>query len=856
MRRLIAFITMAVSILLAILFNTQVILDNKVLSAEYGGGTEFVYKITEKHNSNGSTLPTLDVESELMERFELTNSSNGDLELVSLKDDSETLYYELRLKVGANTTNEINAIDEIMGKNGSLSFCTSADYCVTQKELLQEDEPATVLYSGVTPYPVLQVSSKTTWDDLVTKAGEATIENTSGNIYVWMNKFDTDTYESAYDADEPDYTMQNKIITTLTSDSYNESTSSIIISTDKSGQAFNLTSSRSFVTAINAKNYNFEIEKLYSNKFGPTLGDNALVLSLVGILVVYLAAVVLLCIFYGMAGFISSISLLATQSLLVSIFSFLGFAISPAAFVGMIVTLILGVFISVNYFERVKDELRKPRHLDKANREGYHKSYITTVDSCLMVLITSVFSFILANGMLQTLAAVALIGSLFTFLITNYFNKWMMYWFTSSDKYKDRPSIYGLSIKQPKLFVAENTYEAGEDGKIKNVLKTNIKPKKNMIIGTSIASGVAICCLASMLTFGIVQNKVVNYSSTYVQSTYLNIQLELTDADDETTQDYFLTEESFTNFLANNNNIRGENEPNLVPSEYTNVTYNVVEQANDNNSTYVNTIYVSYEVPSSVITTSYIDSLKSVLNGLELSSENKPLVNYGDATPIMTSYEVNNFFLVSCLVLIWSLIYIFARFGISSAVASLFVNATTLLFGFGITSLFRIPFNSFTGYAFLAVALIASFLLIPIFNRNKEILKDRKLLRSGTKEDRLQALSQSLNYFLPIGITSSVICSISFVLFLAFVGESVIPLSIIVVLSVLFAMSLVFWVAPCIYYLIRCNLNFSSIVEKREQKRLEKKKKPSKRQLRLQKYKEEEDKQPHETIIIGINEFR
>lgn len=869
MRRLIAFITMAVSILLAILFNTQVILDNKVLSSEYGGGTEFVYRITEKYDTNGSSLENVDVKEELVERYKLTNSSNGDIEVVELHDNDNELYYEARVKVGANTTNEINAIDSILSRNGRLTFCTGDDVvCKTQNELLEKDSPAKLVYSGTTGYPALKVSSKSVWEELTNHAAELSDnDNIKDKIYLWENKFEDDSYEKAFDSDEPDKKMQKKIIATLTKDNYNEDIESIVLTSDRNGNAYNTTSSRAAVTAFNADDYNFEIEKVYQNKFDATLGSNALTLSLVGMLIVFLAAAILLSTIYGLPGFISFISIVATQSLLVTVFSFLGFAISPAAFIGMIIVLLLGVFISVNYFERIKDELKKGRHLDKSNKEGYHKSFLTTVDCSLVVFITSTLSFILANGMLQTLAAVVMIGSLFTFFVTNYLNKWMMYWFTTSEKYKTMTSIYGLRPKSLKLFVAENIYKTEEitqvsentekkEAKVTQVFNTNIKPKKNMIIGGSIAGGVALVAMIGMLSMGLTSNKIVNYDGNYVNSTYLTMRLEVNDTDPQDVQDYFLTKESFVAFLANTDNIRGEGEQNLLPSSYTNITFNVTEEEDELTSVTTNSIEVSFEVSPSDMSNEYVDQVKGLFASLGLSSEFTPVVNYGTATPILVNYELGNMYLVGSLALVWSLLYIFVRFGISTAVSHLFTQGTSLLFMFGLASLSRIPFNSFTGFAFLAVGLLTSFILIPIFNRNKEILKDRKLLKTGTKEDRMQSLAQSMNYYLPISVSFTVVSLISFVLFLSLGGSVIIPCSLLIVFALLVSLSLAIFVAPSVYYLIRCNLNFDKFNEKREQKKLNKKSKGSHKQKRLDKYEEEEKNQPHETIIIGINEFR
>lgn len=48
MRRFFAFIIMVVSIVAAIIFNTQAVMDGRLLSLEYGGGRELVYSLTQR----------------------------------------------------------------------------------------------------------------------------------------------------------------------------------------------------------------------------------------------------------------------------------------------------------------------------------------------------------------------------------------------------------------------------------------------------------------------------------------------------------------------------------------------------------------------------------------------------------------------------------------------------------------------------------------------------------------------------------------------------------------------------------------------------------------------------------------
>ena len=98
MRRFIAYILMMMTMLSAIIFNTQAVMENKTDAMEYGPGTELVYSLSKRDASiyeqakypdirdNGTQyLSDIDIEKEVMARLDTAGVRNAEVKVVEGK---------------------------------------------------------------------------------------------------------------------------------------------------------------------------------------------------------------------------------------------------------------------------------------------------------------------------------------------------------------------------------------------------------------------------------------------------------------------------------------------------------------------------------------------------------------------------------------------------------------------------------------------------------------------------------------------------------------------------------------------------------------------------------------------------
>lgn len=804
MRRFFAFIIMAVSILSAVIFNTQAVMDSRLVSLEYGGGRELVYALTEREN--GAPIVAREIGDNVLNRLDLAGIKNADVELDG-KD-------QLRITFAAQTTTDYENARELIEAQGELTVCAANEECISASRFFKS-QVASVYYSGLAGFPGLNIKSKAVYDEIVAHAAESTEESLQTTVFIWENKTAADSYATAFDESDPDEEMQKKIIATIdVAESYNESLNAFIIQSDNEGRQFTTSSARAWVNARNSADYGCDIKYLYENKVAPTLGADALNMTLLGVGISLILLAVLLALFYGISGLVAAVSIAGGLLIDILIFSFLGFEFSPAALLGVIVTLVLGVYISVSYFERVKDELSKGRSIAKANQEGYRKSFMGTLDVSALVFFISLFAFLIGKGTIKAFAGVTMIGALAIFIVTNFLNKWMMYWLTTSTAMGRANGGFGLKARR-----------SGDEAKAKAICAGG-RRRKTLGIGGIVAGLTVAVSVASLIGFG-VSGHLFNYSDAYLSHGRIDL---------KTTDETYLDKDSLLEALTAEG----------IEIEYTDMTFNRVEMTDEYDETYYTT-YVSFLTPKKLTDDETINNLTMFLQ----NNDEEATVLVTTATPAGMEHNTNSFFLVLGLTCLFAALYLLCRYGLYVALASLGTFAVSGLFGVGLTALFRLPFNMTTGFGFLAGAFIVAFAGVSVFARFRDLLRDSKT-KKPTMEQRAVLLDQALRLQTPTLVGSFAATTVLTVVCAAFCSEALISALLVTELMALLGFILIYLLTAPLYLVVRNHLKFKTFkrfgeffakIGRRIGKRAPKTPAVNKNE-------------PHETIVPGINDYR
>lgn len=917
MRRFLAYVVMMVTMLFAIIFNIQTVLQNKNDAMEYGTGTQLVYSLTDRvltdydaekypaYKNSLKTLSEIDIEAAIMARLDLAGVRNADVSIVKGERDTDVSNaetgYQLRVNLSPLSEGELNNVKEILAITGSLSIGTEGDsnvlYAANDEFFDTDGDVATLIYHGTSPVPSIKVKDVETFEALKKSAEEAVNNRTSeaGRIYradgeeekeqevaklfLWSNKKLADTYDKAYGTHET-VIMEDtkaKVLAEIPVTNWNQENLLLSIASDINGETFTISSARAFVNMLNAKDYGFDIQFLYQNSLHATFGNQAMTLTYVIFGVVLLVICALMIAFYGLAGVTASLTMLGSVVTSFFLFSVLGFEFSIAALSGLAIIVGLSIMISVNYFERVKTELRRGRDIVKANQEGYHKSFLTSLDVSAVALFSSIFCFLIGTGALKTFFGVIMVGSIFTFLITNFLNKWMLYWLVKDNS----------ENKLPFFSFRKNDGETLED----KANKTNKKflPKSLLAIIPGVAALVfAIALPVKYFTSGSNRsffNNFSDFASTYT----LNISF----VDRQQAYEKLSSSAIYTQYLVDlgKNNDTGsytaisskENKNSDTKDSFIyypdTATVNVVKSNDEENNTYY-TIYYSIQVNKDLDTvvdendTKAIDVIENSMLYEDIESSAmiiSPFAgdSHGDKDSLKVgSYEVKatnvahtSFYmiLVSFLVSAFAFIYLLIRFGLVISLTSLISGSVANLFFIGLLSLFSIPFSSYTVFAVMISIMALNMFFVPVLGRNKELLKESGLKKTATAEQREEFARVASNKALPMIVPVFAVLLV-YSLAMAFLNVSLLGLSIAAILFIIIDFALLYFFAVPLYAFLANKISFAKFEKWNEERRAKRQAKRKDKQDEIKKVAGPDgviyvDDGPHETIIPGLNDF-
>jgi preprotein translocase subunit SecD len=924
MRRFLAYVVMMITMLCAVVFNTQAVLENKIDAMEYGTGTQLVYSLTSrvaedydtekyKDYSNGGITPLdeIDIEKKVMARLDAAGVRNADVSIVKGEksvsvDGTESLQgYELRISLSPLSETELSNVKEILAFTGSLAIGTEGDTAVYYQSndefFATDDDVAALTYNGTTPFPVLKVKDAEAYENLKkaaeeaseNKASEARRYNADGDeeeaqptkVYLWMNKTLEDTYDRAYGTHDTVIreSTKAKVLAEIDISNWNSDNLFLSLSTDTTGAAFTISTARAFVNMLNCEDYGFDISYLYENNVTATFGSSSLTITYIIFGVVLLIICALLIAFYGLAGVTASLTTLGSVLLSFLLFSLLGFEFSVAALGGLAIILGLSVLISVNYFERVKTELKRGRDIVKANSEGYHKSFLTSLDVSAVTLVASIFCFLIGTGAFKTFFGVIMVGSIFTFLITNFINKWMMYWLVKDNAESKLPFF---SFKKTEMASVE---EKASKVKFASTDKKAFTNKLRFIIPAVAALSLGIGLPVSYFASGSESffNNYNDFASTYTLNITIKDDLQayskLSNATDF--NDYIVaigtsdqTIGSYKAYEASSKEAQGSLGSDAFVYYADSALVNVVEKKNDEGNTYFN-IYYSVKVNKDLDEVKNADGMSvietitdAIINDV-VDVNNEAIAPGGDShfdrdELKIGSYEVaatnvahtsNYLILVSFLISAFTFVYMFIRFGLNISLTSLATGTVATGLYLALLAITRIPYSSYTVFAVVIAVLALNMFLVPALGRNRETLKERGLRKTATEEERAEIANSSavkaLTLIIPV-LSILLVYSIG----LAFVNVGLIGLSIASVLFLLLDIALIYFFAVPFYHFLATHISFERFHKWSEAKREKRNAKKKNKKAEIKRVAGPDgilyvDDGPHETIIPGMNDF-
>lgn len=161
---------------------------------------------------------------------------------------------------------------------------------------------------------------------------------------------------------------------------------------------------------------------------GPSLGQDNINSSAVAIMIGFTLLLILMLGYYGGAGVISIIALLANIFFILGTLSSVGTVLTLPGIAGIVLTMGMAVDANVIIYERIREELENGKTVPIAIQEGFKWSYAAIIDGNVTTFIIGVVLAYFGMGPIKGFAVVLIIGIICTLLTAVLLTRLMIDW--------------------------------------------------------------------------------------------------------------------------------------------------------------------------------------------------------------------------------------------------------------------------------------------------------------------------------------------------------------------------------------------------------------------------------------------
>lgn len=179
---------------------------------------------------------------------------------------------------------------------------------------------------------------------------------------------------------------------------------------------------RNLSLLLRAGSLSAPIEIIEERTIGPSLGADNIQKGLISVLVGFALVLVFMAWRYRVFGLVANVALTLNLITIVSILSMLQATLTLPGIAGIVLTVGMAVDANVLIFERIKEELRSTKNIQKAISSGYEKALLTIADANITTLIASLVLFSFGTGAIKGFAvtlSIGIITSMFTAIIVS-----------------------------------------------------------------------------------------------------------------------------------------------------------------------------------------------------------------------------------------------------------------------------------------------------------------------------------------------------------------------------------------------------------------------------------------------------
>ncbi|MBP1699962.1 MAG: protein translocase subunit, partial [Deltaproteobacteria bacterium] len=182
------------------------------------------------------------------------------------------------------------------------------------------------------------------------------------------------------------------------------------------------------------------VKILEQRTVGPSLGEDSIRKGIISIIISAIVIVLFMVLYYKVTGIIADVALILNVVLVFAALAIFRATLTLPGIAGLVLSIGMAVDANILVHERIKEELRWGKTVRAAIDQGYHRAFITIIDSNLTTLIAGVFLYQFGTGPVKGFAVTLCIGILANIFTAVYVTRLIFDFITL------RPGMKQLSI--------------------------------------------------------------------------------------------------------------------------------------------------------------------------------------------------------------------------------------------------------------------------------------------------------------------------------------------------------------------------------------------------------------------------
>jgi preprotein translocase subunit SecD len=163
---------------------------------------------------------------------------------------------------------------------------------------------------------------------------------------------------------------------------------------------------------------------------GPSLGQDSVRQGMISILISAALVVLFMIFYYHLSGVIADIALILNIVLVFAVLSLLRATLTLPGIAGLVLSVGMAVDANILVHERIKEELRWGKTIRASIDQGYHRAFVTIIDSNVTTLIAALFLYQFGTGPVRGFAVTLFWGIVANIFTAVFVTRWIFDYLT------------------------------------------------------------------------------------------------------------------------------------------------------------------------------------------------------------------------------------------------------------------------------------------------------------------------------------------------------------------------------------------------------------------------------------------